>query len=142
MAAATSSSLTPLVAAGFSNMAATRIGFTAETVGRSCMLQVATISLVTMPQTGRLHAKCHKLARRFGGMANPSVPPWGVLGLPGGRAAVPARLHEPGLVGDDHQLCPVPRSQLQHGAADVGLGGGRTDIEPSGDLGVGQSFPD
>src|SRR5215471_13400269 len=68
--------------------------------------------------------------------------PAGVLGLPGWSPAVPARPHEPGLVGDDHQLRPVPRSQLQHGAADVGLGGGRADIEPSGDLGVGQSFPD
>src|SRR5690242_6375793 len=55
---------------------------------------------------------------------------------------VPARPHEPGLVGDDHQLCPVSRPELYHGPADVGLSGGRADIEPSGDLGVGQSFPD
>jgi len=65
----------------------------------------------------------------------------GVLGVPGG-SPVPARPHEPGLVGDDHQLCPVPRPELHHGAADVGLGGSRADIESSGDLGVGQSFPD
>src|SRR5262245_16726972 len=68
--------------------------------------------------------------------------PADVLGLPGWSPAVPARPHEPRLVSDDHQLRPVPRSQLQHRAADVGLGGGRADIEPSGDLGVRQSFPD
>jgi len=52
--------------------------------------------------------------------------------------AVPARLDQPGFVGDDHQLCPVPGGQFHHRPADMGLRGGRADVQLPGDLGIGQ----
>ena len=54
--------------------------------------------------------------------------------------AVPlaARLHEAGLIRGDDQLGPVPGGELRHRPPGVGLDRGLTDVEPGGDLLVGQ----
>src|SRR5262249_8443586 len=49
---------------------------------------------------------------------------------------------QPGLVGGDDQLGPVPQAELGQDPADMGLGGGRADHQPAGDLGVGQALRD
>ena len=57
----------------------------------------------------------------------------------------PARLSgadQAGLVREDDQLGPVPRAQLDHGPADVGTRGRRTDHQPVGDLVVAQPLAD
>src|SRR3954451_19551001 len=47
---------------------------------------------------------------------------------------------EAGAVGEDDQLHPVPGREFEHEAADVGLRGSRRDVQPSADLGVGESL--
>src|SRR5256885_3164970 len=49
---------------------------------------------------------------------------------------------QPGLVGGDDQLGPVPQAELGQDPADMGLGGRRAHHQPAGDLGVGQSLRD
>src|SRR5438445_7590669 len=49
---------------------------------------------------------------------------------------------QPGLVGGDDQLGPVPQAQLGQDPADMGLGGRRAHHQPAGDLGVGQTLRD
>jgi predicted peroxiredoxin len=49
-------------------------------------------------------------------------------------SGTPARPHQARLVGDDHELGPVPGPELDHGPADVGLGRGGADVGPLGDL--------
>src|SRR2546428_430601 len=55
-----------------------------------------------------------------------------------GRSRSAAGGDQPGLVGGDDQLGPVPQAQLGQDPADVGLGGRRAHHQPAGDLGVGQ----
>ena len=65
----------------------------------------------------------------------------GLVGREGCRSGL-AGSDEPGLVGDDDQLCAVARVELGQDAGDVGLDGGGADVEPGADLGVGQSLGD
>jgi len=53
-----------------------------------------------------------------------------------------ARGHQAGLVGEDHELRPVARAELDHRPADVGLGGGGAEHHGLGDLVVGQAVRD
>src|SRR6266536_1018810 len=60
----------------------------------------------------------------------------------GGELRSAAGGDQPGLIGGDDQLGPVPQAKLGQDPADVGLGGGRADHQPAGDLGVGQALRD
>jgi hypothetical protein len=42
----------------------------------------------------------------------------------------------------DRQLCPVPQTQAAQGHRDVPIDGGPADVEPFGDLRVGQALGD
>src|SRR5204863_7984902 len=54
----------------------------------------------------------------------------------------PGRRHQAKLVGDDHEVYPVPGVELGEQPCNVRLGGGHTDDELVGDLAVGQAAPD
>src|SRR5882724_1058875 len=67
------------------------------------------------------------------------------LGLVRGKYAASMRLagyDQPALVGDDHQLGPVPGIQLGQDPRYVRLAGQRADEQPGGDLGVGKAGGD
>jgi hypothetical protein len=49
---------------------------------------------------------------------------------------------EAALIGDDHQLGPVPGVELGEDPRHVRLAGQRADEQPGGDLGVGQAASD
>lgn len=53
-----------------------------------------------------------------------------------------ARVHEPGLVGDDHGLDAAIDAELGEDAADVGLDGARLEEQVDGDLGVAFALGD
>jgi hypothetical protein len=61
----------------------------------------------------------------------------GEEGLPVG-----ARGNQAGLVGEHNELRPVAGTELDHRAADVGLGGGGAEHHGGGDLVVGQAVRD
>ncbi|GAA3366037.1 hypothetical protein GCM10017744_071230 [Streptomyces antimycoticus] len=66
----------------------------------------------------------------------------------GGRAVAPgspalrARADQPRLVGDHHELGAIAGAQLGHRPVDMRLDRERADLQPGGDLVVGQPAPD
>jgi hypothetical protein len=65
-------------------------------------------------------------------------------GVAGQRGSGPRRrssagIGESAVIGEDDQLSPVASTDLDHGAVDVRLDGGRAEHEPRGDLVVGQA---
>jgi hypothetical protein len=58
------------------------------------------------------------------------------------RGSGPDSGSEPGLVGEDDELGPVPRPELDHGPADVCAYGCGTEHELLGDFVVAQTIAD
>ena len=59
-----------------------------------------------------------------------------------GAVLCPARLYQPGFVGEDHGLHPVAQAELHKNPPDVRLGGLLGDDQALTDLGVGQAAGD
>ena len=76
------------------------------------------------------------------GQVNWSYPRWAEwitprVSVEGSRAVSSTDADQARLIGDDHELGPVPCAEFGHGAVGVGLGGDRTDVELGRDVVVG-----